>query len=169
MMVNGVIKDVPENTHMPFDILISYESAVKYIGSKYDEFNGNNEYVFLLGNKELDNDFKKRYNATYFERTEPFQERGDSLTIQALTDIHLKSDKTYEVQANGSYRIVNILLIVALFVLIIAWVNYVNLATARALDRAKEVGVRKVLGSTKPALIRQFMMESFLLKICQQL
>lgn len=163
MMVNGVIKDVPENTHMPFDILISYESAVKYIGSKYEEFNGNNEYVFLLGNKELDNDFKKRYNTTYFERTEPFLERGDSLTIQALTDIHLKSDKTYEVKANGSYRIVNILLLVALFVLIIAWVNYVNLATARALDRAKEVGVRKVLGSSKPSLIRQFMMESFLL------
>jgi len=163
MMVTGVFKDVPENSHMHFNILISYESAVKYLGSKYDEFNGNNEYVFLLANQPLDNDFKKRYNATYFERTEAFIERGDSLTIQALTDIHLKSDRTFEAEANGNYRMVNILLLVALFVLVIAWVNYINLATARALDRAKEVGVRKVLGSTKTALIRQFMLESFML------
>ncbi|MFY0594591.1 ABC transporter permease [Roseivirga sp.] len=163
MLVTGVIKDVPENAHLKFDILVSYQTAVEEFGSKYDNFGGNNEYMYILANTALDNEFEKRFNATYFERTEPFLERGDSLDIQPLTDIHLNSDKTYEAETNGSQSIVNILLVVAIFVLIIAWVNFINLSTARAMERGKEVGVRKVLGSNKGALITQFLMESFML------
>lgn len=163
MVVRGVIKDVPSNAHLKFDILASYESAVKYEGSSYDDFGGNNEFMYLLANKPLDNDFAKRFNTNYFEKTEAFEERGDSLVIQALTDIHLNSDKTYEAEANGSESMVNILLIVAGFVLLIAWVNYINLSTARAMERGKEVGVRKVLGSSRQSLMVQFLLESFML------
>ncbi len=167
MIVRGVIKDVPENTHLKFDILVSYESAVKYMGSKYDNFNGNNEFVYLLANKPLDTeDFKKKLNKAYFEKLEgTFEQRGDSLEVQALTDIHLYSDKTFEAEANGNASIIRILLVVAAFVLIIAWVNYINLSTARAMERGKEVGVRKVLGSNKNSLITQFLIESFLLNL----
>lgn len=165
MMVNGVIKDVPENSHMQFNILISYETGVKYMRFTYDNFSGNNEYMYLLANKPLDANFKKRFNSLYYERTESFDERGDSLTIERLTDIHLLSDKTYEAEVNGSKAIVNILLVVAGFVLLIAWVNYINLSTARALERGKEVGVRKVLGSNKKSLMTQFLLESFILNL----
>ena len=120
MVVRGVVKDVPENTHLKFDILISYASAVKYEDSSYDDFGGNNEFMYILANKPLGNDFVERFNASYFEKTDVFEERGDSLAIQALTDIHLNSDKTYEAEANGSQSIVSILLVVAGFVLLIA-------------------------------------------------
>lgn len=163
MMVRGVVKDVPENAHLKFDILISYASAIKYERSSFDDFGGNNEFMYLLANKPLGNDFTRRFNANYYEKTDTFEERGDSLVIQSLGDIHLKSDKTYEAEANGSQSIVNILLVVAGFVLLIAWVNYINLSTARAMERGKEVGVRKVLGSSKQALIFQFLMESIML------
>ena len=163
MIVRGVVKDVPDNTHLKFDILISYESAVKYEGSRYDDFGGNNEFMYLLANKPLGDDFAKRFNANYFEKTDTFEERGDSLVIQSLTDIHLNSDRTYEAEANGSQSIINILLVVAGFVLLIAWVNYINLSTARAMERAKEVGVRKVLGSSRQSLMAQFLFESVLL------
>lgn len=165
MVVRGVVKDVPENAHLKFDILVSYESAVKYMGSTYDDFGGNNEFIYLLANKPLNEEsFKKRLNKVYFEKVGgTFEERGDSLDVQALTDIHLYSDKTFEADVNGNASIVNILLVVAGFVLVIAWVNYINLSTARAMERGKEVGVRKVLGSTKNALITQFLMESFML------
>lgn len=163
MMVKGVVKDVPENAHLKFDVLGSYESAVKYMGSSYDEFGGNNEFMYVLANKPLDNDFQRRFNTSYFSKTKPFAERGDSLVIQPLTEIHLNSDKTYEADVNGSQSIVNILLVVAGFVLLIAWVNYINLSTARAMERGKEVGVRKVLGSNKQSLVVQFLMESVML------
>ncbi len=163
MMVKGVIKDVPENTHLKFDVLGSYASAIKYIGSNYDEFGGNNEFMYLLANKPLGNDFKQRFNASYYSKTGSFEERGDSLAIQPLTEIHLNSDKTFEADVNGSQSIVNILLVVAGFVLLIAWVNYINLSTARAMERGKEVGVRKVLGSNKQSLVIQFLMESVML------
>lgn len=163
MVVRGVVKDVPNNTHLKFDILVSYESAVKYEGSSYDDFGGNNEFMYLLANKPLGSDFVKRFNANYFEKTDSFEERGDSLAVQALTDIHLNSDKTYEAEANGSQSIVSILLVVAGFVLLIAWVNYINLSTARAMERGKEVGVRKVLGSSRQSLMFQFLLESFML------
>ena len=163
MVVNGVIKDVPANAHLHFDILISYESAVKHIGSRYDDFNGNNEFMYLLANQPLDQDFEKRYNELYFSRTNSFEERGDSLSLMPMSEIHLYSDKTYEAEANGSYQVVNILIIVAVFVLLIAWVNYINLSTARALERAKEVGVRKVMGSSRSALVIQFLTESLIL------
>lgn len=163
MIVKGVIKDVPENAHLKFDILISYASAIKYERSSYDDFSGNNEFMYILANKPLDNDFAKRFNASYFEKTDSFEERGDSLVIQSLIDIHLNSDKTYEAEANGSQSIVSILLVVAGFVLLIAWVNYINLSTARAMERGKEVGVRKVLGSSRQSLMFQFLLESFML------
>jgi len=163
MLVTGVVKDVPENSHLKFDIIISYQTAIVEFGSKYDDFGGNNEYMYLLSNTPLDDSFEKRFNARYFERTGVFEERGDSLVVQPITDIHLKSDKTYEAETNGSQSIVNILLVVAGFILVIAWVNFINLSTARAMERGKEVGVRKVLGSTRGSLIIQFLLEAFLL------
>lgn len=166
MMVNGVFKDQAENNHLKFDALISYETAIQGLGWKYENWNGNNEFMYLLTNQpELSEDFEERFNTAYYARTESREERGDALVLQPLTDIHLKSDKTYEAEVNGNQSIVNILMVVAIFVLVVAWVNYINLATARAMERGKEVGVRKVLGSGKGALIRQFLVEAAFLNL----
>ncbi len=166
MMVNGVFKDLANNNHLKFDVLISYETAVQGLGFTYDNWNGNNEFMYLLSNQpQLGEDFEDRFNTAYYARTKSREERGDRLVLQPLTDIHLKSDKTYEAEVNGSQSIVNILLVVAVFVLVVAWVNYINLATARAMERGKEVGVRKVLGSSKGALVWQFLTEAAFLNL----
>lgn len=163
LMVNGVFKDAPDNIHLKFEILVSYATAVKYLEWEYDNWNGNNEFMYLLSSQPdlLKTDFLDRFNAEFIRRNG--EDVEELLTIQSLTDIHLNSDKTFEIEANGNIQIVNILLAVAAFVLVIAWVNYINLATAKALDRGKEVGVRKVLGSSKTALVSQFMTESLLI------
>ncbi|MBO6659631.1 MULTISPECIES: ABC transporter permease [Roseivirga] len=165
MQVTAVIKDVPKNSHLTYDVLISWESGVKHLGWEYAEWNANNEFMYLLANQDIDNSFQHKLNATYFELTEKFEDRGDSLAVQALTDIHLYSDKSFEAEVNGDVTIVNILLIVAAFVLLVAWVNYINLSTAKSLERAKEVGVRKVLGTTRGTLVFQFLMESFIINL----
>lgn len=165
MMVNGIFKDVPENTHLSFDILISWQTGVQYMDWDYNEWNGNNEFVYLLSNQpDLGQDFEDRFNEAYYAQDE--EERGsERLVVYPLTDIHLKSHRTYEAQANGSETMVSILLMVAAFVLAIAWVNYINLSTARAMERGKEVGVRKVLGSSKKSLIFQFLTEAVLINL----
>ncbi|KYG73083.1 ABC transporter permease [Roseivirga echinicomitans] len=162
MQVTGVIKDVPENAHLKFDILISYQTGVQYLEWDYNNWNGNNEFMYLKTNgAKLDNAFAERFNQSFLAKTE--EDRAEKLIIQPLTDIHLNSDKTFEADVNGNQATVNILLVVALFVLVIAWVNYINLSTAKALERGKEVGVRKVLGSNRGALLSQFLTESFLI------
>ena len=83
--------------------------------------------------------------------------------LQPLRDIHLYSHYIGETEPNGDGKTVYLLLAIAFFIVVIAWVNYVNLATARAINRAKEVGVRKAVGSQRSQLIKQFMVESFLL------
>ena len=164
MLVTGVFEDVPENMHLGFDMLISWASGVEYLGWERDNWNGNNEFMYLRSNGAnlTQQSFVDRFNKEFVNRTNDIDEK---LAIQKLTDIHLKSDKTFEAQPNGSYDIVRILLGVAAFVMIIALVNYINLATARALDRGKEVGVRKVLGSSKAALIKHFLTESLLINL----
>jgi putative ABC transport system permease protein len=88
-----------------------------------------------------------------------------SLSLMPLKDIHLYSHYTEEAEANGDGQSVNFLFLIAFFIIGIAWINYINLATARSLERAREVGVRKVLGALRPQLIRQFMLESLLMNL----
>src|SRR6201995_5419043 len=83
----------------------------------------------------------------------------------SLADIHLRRNYTEEISSNGDGQSVNFLFLIAFFVIGIAWINYINLATARSLERAREVGVRKVLGALRQELIRQFMFESLLLNL----
>lgn len=83
--------------------------------------------------------------------------------LQPLHDIHLHSDKTYEAEANGSATLVYLLSVVGVLLLVIGWVNYVNLATARSVERAKEVGIRKVVGSGRGQIVKQFLLEAVLL------
>jgi putative ABC transport system permease protein len=98
---------------------------------------------------------------------EKFLQAGNKIeyTLMALTDIHLKSDLTAEMGANSDITYVYLFAAIAIFILMIACVNFMNLSTARSSNRAKEVGIRKVMGSLKSHLVRQFLMESVLLSL----
>ncbi|HEV2354709.1 MAG TPA: ABC transporter permease, partial [Puia sp.] len=169
--VTGVCEDVPENSHLQFDLLISYVTL----------YSGKNAW------KEADYDFRDsdfwhyiqlRHGADYkaLEAKLPaFSQKyfqGNKVSgsvekfyLQPLSRTHLYSDFEYEIGKTGSATVVWGLLIIALFIIVIAWVNYVNLATARSVERAKEVGVRKVIGAEKGQLIRQFLTESLLINV----
>src|SRR5258708_37556066 len=95
------------------------------------------------------------WNKTNNERSE--------LYLIPLGDIHLYSNYNQEAEVNGDGKAVGFLFMIAFFIIAIAWINYTNLATARSLERAKEVGVRKVMGALRWNLISQFLTESFLL------
>src|SRR4029453_15789644 len=82
-----------------------------------------------------------------------------------LRDIHLYSNYNQEAEVNGNGQSVSFLFLIAFLIIAIAWINYINLATARSLERAREVGVRKVAGAVRRDLIMQFMAESFLLNL----
>ena len=171
LKITGVMKNVPANSHMKFDFLQSYNTFLKENPPNKD-FNVDNAwlndgcktYVLLkpgVDPKVLEGKFipivKKVYDA-YKSAGE-----GAVYTLQSVQSIHLYSNRMIEFQPNGDGKSVYLLLGIAIFVIIIAWINYINLATARGIGRAKEVGVRKTLGSAKGQLITQFMLEAMLL------
>ncbi len=157
--VTGVIEDIPENTHYKFDMLISDGSIREQV--ERDGWNGFNYYSFVklrrnTGISDVDDklpDLSKKYLG---------EERSTRFALYPIQDIHLKSDYTFETETPGSEKAVAFMRIVALFIMIIAWINYVNLSTARAVNRAKEVGLRKVVGAHKLQLIGQFLFEALL-------
>ncbi|PHN06405.1 ABC transporter permease [Flavilitoribacter nigricans] len=158
--VVGLLEDTPENTHYKFDMLFSLKSVQEQI--QQDGWNGYNYYTYLLLDKQADlaalNERLPALSRKYLG-----EESKLVFNLQPVESIHLHSDFTFEPEVHGSAKAVGFLSIISLFILIIAWVNYTNLSTARALERAKEVGLRKVVGARKKQLIGQFLTESLLI------
>ncbi|MBD0257171.1 MAG: ABC transporter permease [Cytophagales bacterium] len=165
LTVTGVMEDMPVHSHMHLDMVLSYETARTWEGWGMD-WCCNNDYVYVLLAPGADPAGLAAklpaFRRKYFSGTNQMM---DVLELQPLRDIHLHSDKTFEMEANGSAEAVYLLLVVGLLVLGIAWVNYVNLATAKATERAKEVGIRKAVGSNRGQLVKQFMLEALLLNV----
>ena len=167
--ITGIMRS-PENSHLKFTLLLSYKTLYQW-GDDMEETLETNwgwydfyNYIRLVPGvdyKELEAKFPAFIqdhdpeDETYADRTK--------FSLQPLQDIHLESDLIQEARVNGNGTWVYILTFVALFILVVAWVNYINLATARALQRALEVGIRKVVGARRFQLIRQFIFESVLL------
>ena len=165
--VTGICADIPENSHLQFDALVSYETL--YTPENHDaddSWTWSDMRHYLLLKPGID--YK-----TLEAKFEDFSQRhfqGDKVSgsvekfyLQPLKDAHLFSDYEYDVAKTASGKAVWAMLIVAAFILIIAWINYINLTTSRALERAKEVGLRKVMGALKGQLVRQFILESTLI------
>lgn len=161
--VSGIMKDLPQNTHLKINVMFSH-STLPGIREGYgdDKWNGNNEYTYLLLAPGTD---VKDFNKKLFDRSISLKTKiGDARYVaEPIKSIHLHSNKTYEPEPNGNARVVYFLSIVAGFIIVIAWMNYINLSTARAVERAREVGIRKVMGSLRTQLIHQFLTESMLI------
>jgi putative ABC transport system permease protein len=173
--ITGVIKDVPKQSHFHYDFFISiYGQLSPY---EINQWTSNNFNTYIVLKKGTDpkalsrqlNGFVMRYVAPVFQSMnitpEQFAKQGNYLhyTLTPLQKIHLYSNKTGELEANGNIQYVYIFSLIAFFILLIACVNFMNLSTARSANRAKEVGVRKVLGSMRKYLISQFLSESILI------
>ncbi|HUX96134.1 MAG TPA: ABC transporter permease [Bacteroidales bacterium] len=167
--VTAIAKTIPGNSHFEFDILLSYENLIK--SSKYWDNSWVNEtvYSYILLSPEAD---AKALEAKLPQIPETFIGRSMKeafflleYRLVKLTDIHLHSSVSNELEVNGSYRNVVSLGIIACLVLLIAFINYINLATSRSIERAHEVGIRKVSGALRRDLIYQLMTEAALLNV----
>ena len=173
--ITGVIKDVPEQSHFKYDFFIA---ASEDPGSSDDNWLSENWNTYLLLKKNADpvkaaievEKMSDRYIGpeikTVLNTTlDDLKKSGSFIhcTLTPLTDIHLHSNKTAELAANSSIQYVYIFSAIAIFILLIACVNFMNLTTARSSNRAREIGVRKVLGSLRKNLILQFLIESLLM------
>ncbi|MCW3118970.1 MAG: FtsX-like permease family protein [Chitinophagaceae bacterium] len=161
--ITAVIKDVPKNSHLIFNVLISASTLPKDFANNWGGF-GFYTYVLLRPNTNAAIFEKKllpmydKYMASLFAKFNVKIRLG----IQPVTAIHLHSDMANEPEELGSISYIYIFAAVALFMLIIACINYMNLTTARSARRAKEIGIRKVTGSSKSQLVAQFLVESLL-------
>ncbi len=171
-IVTGVVKAFPKTSHFHFDFLGSIST---YNDSRSPYWLSNNYYTYLLLRKgtnpkifqqKLNNDAKKYIGPQVQKVTgispAKFKEKGFKygFVLQPLTSIHLNSHLDYELEPNSDKSYIYIFSIIALSILLIACVNFVNLSTARSERRAKEVGIRKTLGSNKIQLIKMFIAEA---------
>ena len=159
--VSAVVKDVPANSHFTFDFLIPLKFSGGDINNDWGWYNYYT-YVRLKDGASF-NSFEKKLQPLY-KKYRP--EEDNQFYAQALTNIHLDSRLKWELSSNGDRSYVHIMMAIALFVILIAGINYVNLATARSAKRAKEVGIRKVTGANKSLLIGQFLSESLMIVFC---
>jgi putative ABC transport system permease protein len=162
LKVTAVIKDIPGNSHFTFDFMIPLRfrnntGGFRDINSNWGWYNYYT-YIKLKPGAAITAVDKKIREV--FKRNQPDNE--NYFYSQAMTDIHLTSNLKWELQPNSDKRYIYIFGTVALFILIIACINYINLTTARSSLRAKEIGIRKVSGAVKSALLRQFLTESML-------
>jgi len=163
--VTGVFKDVPANSHLQFHILISYPTLYK---RGLDRFEGNwgrkDFYTYVQLRPGADAGEVQSKLSGIIDRHIPderAQHRQSVLTLQPLSRIHLTQGLADEPETTANPNAINFLVIIAFFILAIGWINYVNMTTAASANRAREVGVRKVLGSRRADLVRQFLLESF--------
>ena len=166
--ITGIIADPRENSHMDFEVLISW--ATFHTERDLSRWLGGHVFSYLLFTKDHDiTAFHDKWPAFYEKYMKSTFDRLNGscqLYSQKLTDIHLRSNLQWEVTENGNIIYVYVFLAVGLFILIIACINYMNMATARSSARATEVGVRKVFGADRRLLRRQFLIESASFTIC---
>lgn len=165
--VSGIFKDVPPNSHLKFDILLSYQNLLSIRPPEVLQSWGYTlfyTYLKLRPGADLVNFEENLAKLVDIHAGEMmnYYKLVIELKMQPLLEIHLNSHFMQEYEINGSRTSVNVLLIVAFFIIFMAWINYINLATSRSLQRAREVGLRKIIGASRIQLITQFFFETFI-------
>ena len=164
LKITGVIEDVPNNSHFKFDFMASLSTARQFYGGGLPKtWVWNPCWTYLLledgSNTKLEEEFDSFIQKFFYDA----QKDNVSLYLQPLLDIHLKSKLDYEIEPNSNASYIRILASIAIFLLIIAIINYLNLATATSAERVTEIGVKKVFGAFRSQLMVQFLFESVLM------
>jgi putative ABC transport system permease protein len=167
--ITGISENVPDNSHFHYNFLISLVSFPDVINNPHWHANNFISYILLKERsswKELEAklpEFTRKYLGG--DKFDQWVAKGNSWEyfLQPLTEIHLHSDLDWEFEPNGNAVYVYIFLVVAVFILLVACVNFMNLTTAKSAARAKEVGLRKVVGSSRSNLVKQFLGESIII------
>ncbi len=175
LKIAGVIKDIPKNSHFNFDVFTSLDGIQD---SKSDSWMSSEYFTYVLLRKDASREKVKKNLKLIFDKNiatqfmsgfgmsyQDYQKSGNQigLYLQPLTDIHLHSNFINDLSSPGDLRYIYIFSVVAVFILLIATINFMNLSTASGFKRSKEVGVRKMLGADKMGIRGQFMIEGILL------
>jgi putative ABC transport system permease protein len=167
MKVSGVFKDVPENSHLKFNMLMSSVDLGDKFG--YDIWGWPEFYTYVQLAPGTDpRKIEARFPAFvehYLGKSQRELNFKTYLHLQALDDIHLRSGETRGPEPGGSDKEVYFLTLIGVLILVIAWINYINLSTAKSVERAKEVGLRKVVGGLRRQIVGQFILESVLVNL----
>ncbi|MFA0963314.1 ABC transporter permease [Roseivirga sp. BDSF3-8] len=164
LVVTGLYDDFPQNSHIRPELMLSYNTTKGLPVEPEDSWENSTAYTYVSINgdarpMQLENEFSSlfmKYKGSKLAETNT-EER---VRLQPVESIHLYSDLENEASINGNGDLVNYLLIIGFFILVIAWINYVNLATARAMRRVKEIGIRKAIGAHKSQLFFQYLIEA---------
>jgi putative ABC transport system permease protein len=169
--VTGVIKDVPVKSHFKFDFIASYSSLDKQpVAGYFPQWGATfGSYTYMLTEKEFDPKAFEKKTENFFSTHITEYEGGWRVLVRPLLDIHLNSHSSDEIEENSSMSRIIIIGSIALFILLLACINFVNLSTARSSERAKEIGMRKVVGATRFQLVQQFLGESVMFSIASLL
>ena len=167
LTVTAIIKDLPDNTHMEFEAIGSIHAIPIMMGpGELERWGSNNYYTYLRLPVGYDpQQLESRFEDFIIKHRGEDGPSGTAINLQSIRDIHLTSNRDGEWRQNGSMAVVSTFSAVALVVLLIACVNFMNLTTARSTQRAKEVGIRKVVGAQQSQLVIQFLGESVLLTL----
>lgn len=172
--VTAVYEDFPKNSHLQTDFLFSMPSFTQTRSNlmtnwSYDLFHN---YLLLapgVDHVEFCNRAMPDMIAKNYKEALEARDSRDEFYLQPLLDIHLRSNIEYETEPPGNAKIINILFGFAIFLLIVAWINYINLTTALSIERAREIGIRKITGAVRFSLIGQFVAEAFIFNIASLL
>src|SRR5215471_13019729 len=180
LKITGVIRDMPEQSHFHFSFIRPLREANTFNDPSDNDWLSSNYYTYILVQpgtprtevqKDVDAIVNLHISGALQEMFHisigDLEKAGNRFRypIFPLADIHLHSNKSYELEANSNIQFVYTFSVIAVLILLVACVNFMNLSTARSANRAKEVGIRKVAGSTKGHLIIQFLTESVLLSL----
>lgn len=173
--VTAVLEDLPDNSHLKFDFLFASASFPDLELENFTGFSGFNylkltpgmdpksveSQIPFLVDKYASGQIERELGVSYADYTAAGN--GYRYFLQPIASIHLHSNLQSEMRVNGNYLYVNIFIFIAIFILVLACINFINLATARSADRAREVGVRKAMGSDRGQIIAQFLLEALVL------